>query len=95
MFAAANSYVSVYLSSAFSTVKNNILFSVTSHISMKTFGIRQELDSLVFRYNSEDLWLSIAYFRKGVKIDQSTCRCTPPPTELKKLKLVREVCDGE
>ena len=49
---------------------------------------------LVFRYNSEDLWWSIAYFRKGVKIYQSTCRCTPPP-ELKKLKSVRGVCDGE
>ena len=34
---------------------------------------------LVFRYNSEDLWCSIAYFRKGVKIYQSTCRCTSPP----------------
>ena len=56
---------------------------------------------LVFRYNSEDLWWSIAYFRKGVKIYQCTCRCfwlladVPPPPELKELKLVRAVCDGE
>ena len=34
---------------------------------------------LVFRYNSEDLWWSIAYFRKGVKIYQSTCREMYPP----------------
>ena len=36
--------------------------------------------------NSEDLWWSIAYFRKGVKIYWSTCQCTPPPS-LPKMKL--------
>ena len=36
---------------------------------------------LVFRYHSEDLWCSIACFRKWVKIYQSTCRCTPPRNE--------------
>ena len=53
------------------------------------------LVSLVFRYNSEDLWWSIAYFRKGVKIYQSTCRSTPPPPELKKLKLEEFVMVSE
>ena len=42
---------------------------------------------MVFRYHSEDLWCSIAYFRKWVKIYQSTCRCTPPSPGMKKLDL--------
>ena len=48
---------------------------------------------LVFRYNSEDLWCSIAYFRKGVKIYQSTCRCTfPPPPRNEKVEISGQ-CD--
>ena len=38
-----------------------------------------QCSSLVFQYHSEDLWCSIAYFRKWVKIYQSTCRATPLP----------------
>ena len=38
--------------------------------------------------NSEDLWWSIAYFRKGVKIYRSTCWCTPSLPKMK-LPIVR------
>ena len=43
--------------------------------------VSNERQLLVLRYHLEDLWCSIAYFRKWVKIYQSTCRGTPLPPQ--------------